>query len=54
MPPPRWHLVHWDAQEQVVGHLAAVAEHGDLAGGVELAYQLTRMPADSAFGEGDQ
>ena len=44
--------VHRDAEEQVVGHLAAVAEHGDLAVGVERAHEALGVPVDAALGEG--
>ena len=41
-------------EEQVVGHLAAIAEEGDLAPWIELAHLLVRVPGDVPLGEGLQ
>ena len=40
-----------DTEEQVVGHLRPVAEHGHAAGRVERAHQRPGMPCDAALGE---
>ena len=41
-----------DAEEEVVGHLAAVVEHGDAAPGVERAHAAAGDELDAALGEG--